>query len=73
MGQDHQAGGDQTELTRDEVAAGEWVCNVCGYVYDEREGAPGDGIAPGTRWQDVSGDWLCPDCGVGKHDFTKMD
>ena len=68
MGQDHQAGGDQAELS-----AGEWVCNVCGYVYDERAGVPGDDIAPGTPWEAVPEGWLCPDCGVGKHDFTKMD
>lgn len=68
MGQDHPAGGDQAELT-----ASEWVCNVCGYVYDERAGVPADGIPPGTRWEDVPEGWLCPDCGVGKHEFTKMD
>lgn len=69
MGQDHQPGGNQAELT----AGAEWVCNVCGYVYDEREGRPSDGIAAGTKWEDVPSDWLCPDCGVGKHDFTRMD
>jgi len=69
MGQDHQAGGHQAELT----AAGTWVCVVCGYVYDEADGCPADGIAPDTAWEDVPADWLCPDCGVGKNDFTRMD
>ena len=69
MEQNHQAGGHQAELTE----AGEWVCNVCGFVYSEREGRPEDGIAPGTAWDAVPADWLCPDCGVGKADFTKMD
>ena len=41
-----------------------WQCIVCGLIYDEAEGWPDDGIAPGTRWEDVPEDWLCPDCGV---------
>jgi len=49
-----------------------WECIVCGLIYDEREGWPDDGIAPGTRWEDVPEDWLCPDCGVGKADFELL-
>jgi rubredoxin-NAD+ reductase len=50
-----------------------WECIVCGLVYDEKEGWPDDGIAPGTKWQDVPEDWLCPDCGVGKEDFELLE
>lgn len=50
-----------------------WECIVCGLVYDEKEGWPDDGIAPGTKWEDVPEDWLCPDCGVGKEDFELLD
>jgi rubredoxin-NAD+ reductase len=50
-----------------------WECIVCGWVYDEAKGWPEDGIAPGTRWEDVPEDWLCPDCGVGKEDFIMVD
>ena len=46
-----------------------YMCVVCGHVYDEAQGAPEDGIAPGTRWQDVPETWTCPDCGVGKDDY----
>ncbi len=46
-----------------------WVCIVCGFIYDEEKGLPEEGIAPGTRWEDVPEDWKCPDCGVGKQDF----
>ncbi len=46
-----------------------WVCIVCGFIYDEEKGLPEEGIAPGTRWEDVPEDWKCPDCGVGKRDF----
>jgi len=50
-----------------------WECIVCGLVYDEKLGWPDDGIAPGTRWEDVPADWLCPDCGVGKEDFEMIE
>ncbi|TNF35398.1 MAG: rubredoxin reductase [Gammaproteobacteria bacterium] len=49
-----------------------WECIVCGWIYDEATGWPKDGIAPGTKWEDVPEDWLCPDCGVGKEDFEKI-
>lgn len=46
-----------------------WLCVVCGFMYDEAEGLPEDGFAPGTRWEDIPDTWSCPDCGVGKDDF----
>ncbi|WHP05971.1 MULTISPECIES: FAD-dependent oxidoreductase [Acinetobacter] len=50
-----------------------WLCIVCGWIYDEVKGWPEDGIAPGTKWEDVPEDWLCPDCQVGKADFEMLD
>ena len=47
-----------------------YVCNICGYVYDEAVGDPDSRIAPGTKWEDVPEDWVCPMCGVGKEDFS---
>mgnify|MGYP003620323182 FL=1 len=49
-----------------------WMCVVCGFIYDEALGLPEDGIAPGTRWEDVPDTWTCPDCGVSKDDFELM-
>lgn len=49
------------------------VCLVCGWVYDERLGAPEHGIPPGTAWEDIPEDWRCPECNVGKRDFVEMD
>jgi len=46
-----------------------WKCVVCEFVYDEAAGMPEDGIAPGTRWEDVPENWYCPECGVSKADF----
>lgn len=50
-----------------------WQCIVCGFIYDEAEGWPDDGIAAGTPWEDVPADWQCPDCGVGKEDFEMIE
>ncbi|SHF03413.1 rubredoxin-NAD+ reductase [Microbulbifer donghaiensis] len=49
-----------------------WECMVCGWVYDESQGWPEDGIAPGTRWEDIPEDWCCPQCGVGKDEFDMV-
>lgn len=51
----------------------QWVCVICGWIYDEAAGLPDEGIAPGTRWADVPADWRCPLCDVGKEDFVVVD
>ncbi len=48
-----------------------YVCQVCGWTYDEDQGDPQDGIAPGTEWEDVPEDFLCPLCAVGKDQFSR--
>ncbi|MDA1107235.1 MAG: rubredoxin [Proteobacteria bacterium] len=49
-----------------------WQCVVCGFIYDEAAGLPKEGIAPGTRWEDIPEAWACPDCGVAKADFEMV-
>ncbi len=51
----------------------QWVCVICGWIYDEAAGLPEEGIAPGTRWADVPVDWRCPLCDVGKDDFALVE
>ena len=51
----------------------QWLCLICGFIYDEEQGWPHDGIAAGTRWEDVPEDWVCPDCLVGKADFEMVE
>lgn len=51
----------------------QWVCIICGWVFDEAAGWPEDGIAPGTRWEDIPEDWRCPECDVGKGDFAMVE
>jgi len=48
-----------------------YVCDVCGWVYDEAEGAPDAGIDAGTTWENVPEDFVCPLCGVGKDSFSE--
>ena len=48
-----------------------WMCVVCGFIYREADGLPEEGIAPGTRWEDIPETWTCPDCGVTKDDFDR--
>ena len=48
-----------------------YVCDVCGWTYDEQEGAPDLGIAPGTKWEDLPEDFTCPLCAVGKDQFSQ--
>jgi rubredoxin-NAD+ reductase len=47
-----------------------YVCDVCGWEYDEEQGYPEGGIAPGTKWEDLPEDFECPLCGVGKDQFS---
>ena len=46
-----------------------YVCSVCGWEYDEELGDAENGIAPGTKFEDLGDDFACPLCGVGKEDF----
>jgi rubredoxin len=50
-----------------------FICSACGFVYDEAEGDPDSGIPPGTRWEDISEEWVCPECGVDKSYFDLLD
>lgn len=66
-GFENQDNEDGKEIT----AMKKYVCDVCGYVYDEAEGDPDNGVAAGTKWEDVPEDWVCPLCGVGKDQFSE--
>lgn len=49
-----------------------WICDACGYIYDEAKGDPDSGLAPGTRYQDIPDDWQCPLCGLTKSDLRLL-
>lgn len=48
-----------------------YECSICGYVYDPAAGDPDNGVAPGTKFEDVPEDWVCPTCGAPKSEFNK--
>lgn len=50
-----------------------WRCLTCDFIYDEAVGLPAEGIAPGTKWEDVPADWTCIDCGTPKSDFRMVE
>ena len=59
------------DLRHKEDETMKYVCDVCGWEYDEEKGYPEGGIAPGTKWEDVPEDFECPLCFVGKDQFSK--
>lgn len=50
-----------------------YVCDVCDWEYDEAVGDPDNGIAPGTKFEDLPEDFVCPLCGVGKDEFSAAE
>ena len=56
-----------------ESAYKSYMCVVCGYIYNESEGCPDDGIMAGTCWEDVPINWTCPECGARKEDFEMVE
>jgi rubredoxin len=65
----HAVAVPMNEAVANATAYRTWMCVVCGFIYDEAAGLPEEGIAPGTRWEDIPDTWTCPDCGVTKDDF----
>ncbi|HET8708400.1 MAG TPA: rubredoxin [Pseudomonadales bacterium] len=51
----------------------QWRCRFCSHIYDEALGDPGNGIAAGTRFEDLPDSWFCPDCGAGKADYELVE
>lgn len=50
-----------------------YVCDECGYIYDPAAGDPDGEIEPGTAFADIPDSWVCPECGVGKEDFSPVE
>ena len=50
-----------------------YVCDICGWVYDEELGDMEQGIEAGTKFEDLPDEFLCPLCFVGKDSFSEVD
>lgn len=53
--------------------ASKFRCKVCGYIYDPQKGDPSQGIKPGTPFEELPDSWQCPECGVNKDQFEKIN
>jgi rubredoxin len=49
-----------------------WMCLPCGHIYVPAEGAPEQGIPPGTRFENLGSRYVCPVCGVGTDEFQAI-
>jgi len=52
---------------------GKYICDICGYIYDPSSGDPDNGVEPGTPFEDIPDTWVCPECGVGKDNFSPLE
>ena len=57
-------------IEKERMMMEKYIC-PCGYEYDPEQGDYENGVAPGTKWEDVPEDWVCPVCGLGKDLFEK--
>jgi rubredoxin/CRP-like cAMP-binding protein len=53
-------------------AGANWRCQACSYVYVPEFGDPCGGVAAGTAFEQLPDDWACPECGVPKAQFEKI-
>lgn len=49
-----------------------FVCEVCGWEYDQALGDPDNNVAAGTPFEAIPDEWVCPVCGVGKDNFSPV-
>lgn len=49
-----------------------YVCELCGYEYDPKNGDPDNGIDPGTDFEDLPETFECPLCAAPKENFEKV-
>jgi len=47
-------------------------CDMCGWVYEPDNGEPGQGIAPGTAFEELPDDFECPVCAADKDEFSEV-
>jgi len=64
---------NQESVVSEVIEFKSWVCLICGWIYNEEEGLPDEGIPAGTRFDDIPADWRCPLCDVGKADFVVVE
>lgn len=48
-----------------------YICNTCGYIYDEEEFNI-DMNVMNDKWDDLPCNWVCPMCFVEKNEFSLL-
>ena len=62
-----------TNRAKEEQRMDKYECTICGYVYDPVEGDPDSGIPRGTPFEKLPDDFVCPECGVPKDMFERIN
>ena len=57
----------------DDIAGKTYTGLSGGLSYDEEACWPGEGVKPGTVWDDVPVNWVCPGCDARKEDFELVE
>jgi len=55
-----------------EVVLEKYICNVCGWIYDPEKGLSSQDGSEKTAFPDLPENFVCPECGVGKNEFTPL-
>lgn len=50
-----------------------YICPICSYEYDPRQGDEENGILSRTDFEDMPEDWTCPLCGAAKDEFEPIE
>lgn len=51
----------------------QWICSICGYIYDITQGDPTQDIDPGISFYELPDEWVCPECGASKDSFSEIE
>jgi rubredoxin len=54
------------------TAAKQYICGLCGYIYNPEKGDKKGKIPPGVPFEELPEEWACPLCGAKKSRFSPM-
>jgi len=63
----------EQELGAEVAKMGSRKCTACHYVYISQFGDPESGVSAGTPFEKLPDSWTCPECGVSKGMFEKIE
>ncbi|MGO9136541.1 MAG: rubredoxin [Syntrophales bacterium] len=63
----------QGQAERDVPGMPQYICEICGYIYDPAKSDPSQEIPSGTPFEKLPDTWRCPVCGADKTMFKKTN